>query len=115
MPEGCLFCRIVRKEIPSRVVLESAQAIAFHDANPQSPLHVLVVPKEHIENALAIRSEHAGTLYEVFRLAQEVAKKEGADQSGFRLVLNNGANAGQAVDHLHLHVLAKRKLAWPPG
>ena len=115
MPEGCLFCRIVRKEIPAVIVLESEQALAFRDINTQAPLHVLVVPKEHIENALAVGKEQAGTLFEVFRLAQEVAKKEGADRSGFRLVLNNGSNAGQAVDHLHLHILAKRKLSWPPG
>lgn len=115
MSEGCLFCRIARKEIPAKVVLESEQALAFRDMNPQAPVHVLVIPKTHIENALALRMGHAPVLFEIFRLAQEAAKQEGTDQSGFRLVFNNGPDAGQAVSHLHLHVLGKRKLAWPPG
>ena len=115
MSEGCLFCRIVRKEIPAKVILESDQALAFRDINPQAPVHVLVIPKTHIENALALESKHAPVLFEIFRLAQEAAKQEGTDQSGFRLIFNNGPDAGQAVGHLHLHVLGGRKLAWPPG
>ena len=115
MPEGCLFCRIIRKEIPAKVVLESEQALAFRDINPQAPVHILVIPKTHIENAMALKAEHAPVLSEMFRLAQEAARQEGTDKSGFRLVFNNGPDAGQAVSHLHLHVLGKRKLAWPPG
>ena len=115
MPEACLFCRIVRKKIPAKVALESSQALAFYDINPQAPVHILVVPKTHIENAMAVGPEHAGALYEVLMLAQEAAKKEGISKSGFRLVFNNGPDAGQAVAHLHLHLLGKRKLKWPPG
>ena len=115
MSEGCLFCRIVRKETPAQVVLESGKALAFRDINPQAPVHVLVIPKTHIENAMALEEKHAPVLFDIFKLAQEAAKKEGTDGSGFRLVFNNGPDAGQAVGHLHLHVLGKRKLAWPPG
>ena len=113
--DGCLFCRIARKEIPAKLASESAKAIAFYDINPQAPVHVLVIPKDHIENALGIEAGHAGILSEVFLLAKEVAKKEGVDRSGFRLVFNCGPDAGQAVHHLHLHLLGKRKLGWPPG
>src|SRR5438477_330387 len=107
MPEGCLFCRIIRKEIPAKVVLESEQALAFRDINPQAPVHILVIPKTHIENAMALETEHAPVLSEMLRLAQEAARQEGTDKSGFRLVFNNGPDAGQAVSHLHLHVLGK--------
>ena len=89
--------------------------MAFYDINPQAPVHVLVIPKDHIENALAVEKKHAEVLSEVFALAQEVAKKERVAESGFRLVFNCGPDAGQAVSHLHLHVLGKRKLSWPPG
>ena len=115
MAESCLFCRIVRKEIPAKIVLESDQALAFHDINPQAPVHVLVIPKTHIENAMAVKADQAQVLYEVLKLAQEAAKKAGTEKSGFRLVFNNGPDAGQAVSDLHMHVLGKRKLAWPPG
>lgn len=115
MPQGCLFCRIVKKEIPAKVVLESEAALAFRDLNPQAPVHVLVIPKEHIDNVLAVKSEQSRKLYEVLRLAQETARKEGIDKSGFRLVFNCGPDSGEAVPHLHLHVLGKRKLSWPPG
>ncbi len=113
--EGCLFCRIVRKELPAKIASESAKALAFYDINPQAPVHVLVIPKDHIENALALEAKHSELLGEVFLLAQSVAKQEGVDRSGFRLVFNCGPDAGQAVSHLHLHVLGKRKLGWPPG
>ena len=113
--EGCLFCRIVRKEIPAKIASESAKALAFYDVNPQAPLHVLVIPKGHIANALDIRAEHSEVLSAMILLAQDVARSEGASQSGFRLVMNCGPDAGQAVDHLHLHLLGRRKLKWPPG
>ena len=113
--EGCLFCRIVRKEIPAKIASESAKALAFHDINPQAPLHVLVIPKDHIANALDVRAKHSDVLGAMILLAQEVARSDGAAESGFRLVMNCGRDAGQAVDHLHLHLLGKRKLGWPPG
>lgn len=112
---GCLFCRIVRREIPAKIASESSKALAFHDINPQAPVHVLVIPKEHIGSVLDLQENNAETLIEIFQMSQEIAKKEGIDRSGFRLVFNCGPDAGQAVDHLHLHCLGKRKLAWPPG
>ena len=115
MPEGCLFCRIASKEIPAKVVLESEQALAFRDINPQAPVHILIIPKTHIENAMALKADHAAILFDMFLLAQDAARDEGVDKSGFRLNFNNGPDAGQAVAHLHLHLLGKRKLGWPPG
>ena len=112
---GCLFCRIAAKEIPAKVVLESSQVLAFHDINPQAPLHVLIIPKEHIASALEIESRHSEILREIFLLAQDIARREKVDKTGFRLVFNCGPDAGQAVDHLHLHLLGRRKLKWPPG
>ncbi len=112
---GCLFCKIVTKEIPSKLAGESDRAFAFHDINPQAPVHVLIIPKDHIVSALNIQQSHSETLAEMFLLAQKVARQEKVDQSGFRLVFNCGPNAGQAVDHLHLHLLGGRKLQWPPG
>ena len=113
--DGCLFCRIVRKEIPAKIASENSKALAFYDINPQAPVHVLVIPKDHIENALAVEEKHAEVLSEIFALARAVARQEGVDKSGFRLVFNCGPDAGQAVSHLHLHLLGKRKLSWPPG
>ena len=115
MPEGCLFCRIVAKEIPAKVVLETDKVLAFRDINPQAPVHILVIPKTHIENTMALKTEHSPVLFDIFRSAQEIARQEGVDKSGFRLNFNNGPDAGQAVSHLHLHILGKRKLGWPPG
>ena len=113
--DGCLFCRIVRKEIPAKITSESPKALAFNDINPQAPVHVLVIPKDHIGNVLEVEKKHSEVLWEVFALAQKVAWDEGLASLGFRLVFNCGTDAGQAVDHLHLHVLGKRKLGWPPG
>ena len=111
----CLFCRIVSKKIPADVVAESPKALAFRDINPQAPVHVLVIPKEHIAGVLDLDKGRSETLSEMMSMAQDVARKEGIDRTGFRLVFNCGADAGQAVDHLHLHCLGKRALAWPPG
>ena len=113
MSDNCLFCRIVRGEIPSTQVGESAGAIAFHDVNPQAPTHVLVVPRAHVASLSA--AGDSAMLGEVLSLAASVARSEGLDADGYRVVINNGRNAGQAVDHLHLHVLGGRKLSWPPG
>jgi histidine triad (HIT) family protein len=113
--EGCLFCKIVRKEIPAKISAESSKAIAFHDINPQAPVHVLIIPKEHIESILEVERGHSEILADMISTAQKCAKDLGIDESGFRLVFNCGPNAGQAVDHLHLHLLGKRKLSWPPG
>lgn len=112
----CIFCRIVAGEIPAREIARTADAIAFHDLNPQAPVHALVVPTRHYENAAATESD-AGQqdLGRTLRLAVQVARQLGLEDGGYRLVLNNGPDGGQSVDHLHVHVLGGRRMKWPPG
>ena len=111
----CIFCKIVTGDIPSQGVASSARTYAFRDIQPAMPTHVLVVPREHIESADAIRPEHAATLAELFETAQQVAESEGIRDRGYRLVFNVGADALNSVPHLHLHVLGGRPMGWPPG
>jgi histidine triad (HIT) family protein len=113
MPDDCLFCRIVRKEIPAKLVFENEHCIAFRDINPQAPVHVLVVPRRHV--ASLNESADAAMLGELFLAAARIAKAEGVAESGYRTVINTNADAGQTVFHIHLHVLGGRSLAWPPG
>jgi histidine triad (HIT) family protein len=111
----CLFCKIVAGEVPSEEVLSSERTYAFRDINPAMPTHVLVVPREHIESADTVRPEHAPVLAEMFDTAQRVARAEGLDNRGYRLVLNVGEDALNSVPHLHLHVLGGKRMGWPPG
>ncbi|HVB70820.1 MAG TPA: histidine triad nucleotide-binding protein [Acidimicrobiales bacterium] len=111
----CLFCRIVAGESPSRPVAQSDRAYAFHDAAPQAPVHVLVVPKDHITSADEVASDHGGIVDDLVLLAQRVAEIEGVRDTGYRLVLNVGPDAQMTVPHLHLHVLGGRRMEWPPG
>jgi len=111
----CLFCKIVAGEIPSKVVAESERAIAFYDIAPQAPVHVLVIPKEHITSADEVASEHGGVVDDLVLLAQRVTALEGIRESGYRLVINVGADAQMTVAHLHVHVLGGRRMEWPPG
>lgn len=112
MPD-CLFCRIVRGEIPAQVLHETDSVIAFRDVTPQAPTHVLVVPKAHHANATELASEDPVALAALITVADQVAQAEGLP--GHRLVFNTGAEAGQTVFHTHLHVLGGRVLTWPPG
>ncbi len=111
----CLFCRIISGEVPSTEVLRTPTTYAFRDVNPASPVHVLVVPIEHIANAAEVTSDHGAILADMVVTAQRVAAQEGVDSSGYRLVFNVGAHALNAVPHLHLHVLGGRPFGWPPG
>jgi histidine triad (HIT) family protein len=111
----CLFCKIVSGEIPSKPVAESDRAYAFYDIAPQAPVHVLVIPREHITSADDVASGHGGIVDDLVLLAQEVAELEGVRESGYRLVLNVGPDAQMSVPHLHLHVLGGRRMEWPPG
>ncbi len=111
----CVFCKIINKEIPAKVVYEDDQVIAFHDANPQAPIHLLIVPKEHIASILDIDEENSEVLKDIFRVAQNIAKENNIDKKGFRLVVNTGEEGGQTVHHLHFHLLGGRFLTWPPG
>jgi histidine triad (HIT) family protein len=109
----CLFCRFVAREIEPAVVAETDLSLAFKDINPQAPTHVLVVPKRHVPNAGALAA-YPEELADVIDLARTVAEQEGLD-SGYRLVFNTGADAGQTVFHVHCHLLGGRELSWPPG
>ena len=110
----CLFCRIVRKEVPARVLFEDHEILAFEDIHPQAPTHVLIIPKKHISRPREIQPEDARTVGRLFWVAAQVAREQGIDQ-GYRLVMNNGAAAGQSVFHIHLHLLGGRSMGWPPG
>lgn len=111
----CLFCGVVAGSVPSTVVVETELAYAFRDINPAAPVHVLVVPREHIESVHAVRVEHAELLVELYSTIQHVADQEGIAESGYRVVNNIGRAAGMTVPHLHFHVLGGRPLGWPPG
>ena len=111
----CLFCKIVAGEIPARIVKRTADAVAFHDIDPRAPVHVLVIPTRHVPAVRDAGADGEAMLGRALRFAAEVATELGLDAGGYRIVTNTGADAGQSVDHLHLHVLGGRKLAWPPG
>ena len=113
MTENCLFCRIVRKEIPAKIVAETEDCVAFQDVNPQAPVHILIVPREHIPSVKDVKDQT--TVGKLTQVASDLARREGVADSGYRLVMNAGADAGQTVFHLHMHLLGGRHMAWPPG
>ena len=115
MDADCLFCRIVAGEAPARIVRETDHMVAFRDANPQAPTHILLVPKEHLRSLEEIDEGHTAVLAEMIQSAAQLAHAEGIDRTGWRLVANTGADAGQSVHHLHFHLLGGRRMAWPPG
>ena len=112
--EDCLFCRVVRGEVPAQVVHETEGTVAFRDLAPTAPTHVLVVPRAHHADMAALASADPALAGEVLAAATQVAQQEGLSD-GYRLVVNTGAAAGQTVFHLHVHVLGGRGLGWPPG
>jgi histidine triad (HIT) family protein len=115
MPDpDCLFCKIVAKEIPSEVVRETANVLAFRDINPGAPTHVLVIPKEHIKSASYLETNHGDLLVELFDVMEQIGTEAGISD-GYRIVTNVGPKAGQSVFHIHFHVLGGRPLSWPPG
>ena len=115
MAQDCIFCRIASGEIASELVHEDEKVVAFRDINPQAPVHVQVIPREHVENAAALTCDHAELTAHLILVATQVARDEGVQESGYRLVANVGAQGGQSVSHLHIHVLGGRQLTWPPG
>ncbi|RLD16534.1 MAG: histidine triad nucleotide-binding protein [Caldiserica bacterium] len=110
----CIFCKIIKREIPSEIVKEDDLAIAFKDINPQAPVHILIVPKKHIASISEMKEEDENLIGHLFNMAREIAQELGLS-SGYRLVINNGKDAGQEVFHIHLHLLSGRKFSWPPG
>ena len=115
MAEDCLFCKIVGGEIPATVVLDTDDVLVFRDLNPMAPMHVLVIPKRHIVGADHLAPADGDVLAAMFVAAREAAAADGFAESGYRTVFNVGADSGQSVPHLHLHVLGGRQMAWPPG
>jgi histidine triad (HIT) family protein len=110
----CLFCKIVQKQIPAQIVHENDHVVAFRDIRPAAPTHVLVIPKKHIVGMHEIAREDVATVGEVMVAARDVAEKLGLHTSGYRVVVNNGADAGQSVFHLPVHVMGGRGMGWPP-
>ena len=111
----CLFCKIIAGEIPSTKVFENDKVYAFRDISPEAPVHVLIVPKEHIASANELTAENAGVVTDIFLAAKEIAAQEGIAEGGYLIVNNCGEDGGQTVQHLHFHMLGGRSLAWPPG
>jgi histidine triad (HIT) family protein len=113
MTDSCLFCRIVSREIPAKVIHEDEHTLAFRDIDPKAPTHVLVIPKAHVPSLN--EATDAAQLGRLMLVAAQLAKAEGISEDGYRTVVNSGANAGQTVFHVHLHLLGGRRLGWPPG
>ena len=114
MASDCLFCKIVAGTIPAKRVFEDEQTLAFADINPQAPVHLLLIPKEHIPSHADIERAHAPLLGHLFATAAELAEAHKLGR-GYRMVVNTGADGGQTVDHLHIHILGGRPMHWPPG
>lgn len=112
--ENCIFCKIIENEIPSTKVFENDDILAFRDIEPQAPVHIVIIPKKHYKSVLEVE-DNSQILSELLTAAKTIAKQEGLDENGFRLVINTGEEGGQTVDHLHLHLLGGRSMQWPPG
>jgi histidine triad (HIT) family protein len=115
MSDACLFCRIVAGEIPSETVYEDDRVLAFRDIDPKAPVHVLVIPRRHVSGVDDLREDHAADAAALLLAVPRIARDQGIADGGYRLVFNSGADGGQAVGHLHGHVLGGRALTWPPG
>ena len=114
MPD-CVFCRIASSEIPAAIVYQDERAVAFRDLNPQAPVHVLVIPRQHLTSVADADGEDESLLGHLVVAAGQVARQEGLQEPGYRLVFNHGPDAGQSVFHVHLHLLGGRHFSWPPG
>ncbi len=112
---NCVFCRIVRREAPADIVYQDDEITAFRDINPQAPVHILIVPRRHIPAVAALGADDGALAGRLMLVARDLAEREGIARSGYRLVVNNGPQAGQSVEHLHLHLLGGRSMRWPPG
>lgn len=111
----CIFCKIASGEIKGNIVFQDDRVTVFRDLNPQAPTHVLIIPNQHVPGVGDMSPDQAAVMADLTRAAQVVAKQEGIDKTGFRLVLNSGRDANQTVDHLHMHLIGGRSMQWPPG
>jgi histidine triad (HIT) family protein len=114
MPD-CIFCKIIKGEIPSKKVYEDKEIFAFEDINPKAPIHILIIPKRHIDKSLDVKEEDKELIGSIFMTANRLAKEKGIAESGFRLVVNCNRDSGQDVFHVHFHLLGGRRMKWPPG
>ncbi|MBI3609612.1 MAG: histidine triad nucleotide-binding protein [Nitrospirae bacterium] len=112
---SCLFCRLVKKEIPSRIVHEDDTVLAFEDVHPQAPVHILVVPKKHLDSLSHLTPTDRDLMGSLFLIVNKLAQARNLARDGFRTVINTGPDGGQTVYHLHIHLLGGRPMAWPPG
>lgn len=110
--EDCLFCKIAKKEIPAKIIYENEEILAFQDQNPIAPLHLLVIPQKHIPTINHIETEDKELLWNLFSAAKKIAQDQGVAETGYRLIFNVGRDAGQTIDHLHLHLLGGKILSW---
>jgi histidine triad (HIT) family protein len=115
MEDTCIFCRIIAGSIPARLAHEDDHTIAFYDIDPRAPVHVLILPRKHIAAVDHMADGDAELMGRLFLVGRKLARELGVADSGYRLVVNNGADAGQTVDHIHMHLIGGRPLKWPPG
>lgn len=113
--EDCIFCKIVKKEIPTRIIYEDKNIIAFNDINPQAPIHILLIPKEHFASLNEIPDEKKDILNLLLLTARQIAREKDIAEKGYRIVLNTAKDSGQEVFHIHFHLLGGRRMQWPPG
>jgi len=111
----CIFCKVVEKKIPAKLVYEDDEVLAFHDINPQAPVHMLVIPKKHVSTLNDLQPEDQALAGKLLLTAQKLAHEQGFADAGFRVVMNCNEHGGQTVYHIHMHVLAGRHMSWPPG
>lgn len=113
--DNCIFCKIVNKDIPAKIVFEDSDVLAFEDIKPQAPIHVVIIPKTHISKLSDTKKNDFGLLGKMISAVNEIAKINNITKSGYRVIVNCGPDAGQAVLHLHMHLLGGRAMGWPPG
>jgi histidine triad (HIT) family protein len=113
--EDCLFCKIVSKDIPAELIFEDFRIVAFNDINPQAPIHILIIPKEHFASLNDIPEEKKDLLGHILLRARQIAQNIGIQENGYRIVLNTARDSGQEVFHIHFHLLGGRRMTWPPG
>jgi histidine triad (HIT) family protein len=111
----CLFCKIANKEIPAKFIYEDKEIIAFHDISPVAPFHILIIPKQHIQDINDINKKNANIIAKMMLVAKKISKEQNIENKSYRLIINTGEQAGQTVFHLHMHMIANRTLNWPPG
>ncbi|MCX5719404.1 MAG: histidine triad nucleotide-binding protein [Nitrospirae bacterium] len=112
---SCIFCKIIERKLPAKIIYEDEHVIAFEDINPQAPVHTLIIPKKHIPTIFDLKEEDSNLVAHILNIANKIANDEGIAQRGFRVVTNCNPESGQSVYHIHFHVLGGRHMHWPPG